>query len=174
MQRVFCTATRHLPAVVACVMLAGCSQLSFGRSVPMPVLVVVDSTPARAPWVAPVAAAAARSDEAGTSRLVRLAEVWTAVRWFHPEAVHRIGEWDSAYLRHVDGARSATDDAAYARAVQDMLGELRDAETRVVGDTTSTARMAGTAATLQRTGDSLISVSAGPTLLGEESMVFRC
>ena len=156
MTRALCIAIRYTTAVVACVVLPGCSQLSFGRAAPVPVPAAADTTPTHAPWIAPVAAAMPRSDADGTRRLVVLAEVWNAVRWFHPEAVHRIGAWDSAYLRHVESARTATDAAAYARAVQDMLGELRDAETRVVGDTAGAVRMAGMAAMLQRTGDSLI------------------
>lgn len=156
MRRVLRRATQALAAVVAGLMIGGCSQLTFVRGVEEPTAVPVEREPERAPWVAPAAVAVERSDDAGTTRLRQLADVWTAARWFHPDAIERIGAWDTAYLRHLESARAATDDASYARAVQNMLGELRDAETRVIGDTMVVQRIAGAAAALARTGDSLI------------------
>ncbi len=125
-----------LAAATVC-LLAACSRLPFGVRPVEPAPVAEVAPEPRAPWEAPSSAATAPSDEDGVTRLVRLAEVWHAVRWFHPEVADRAGAWDTAYLRHVDRARSAGDAAAFARAVQVMLDELADADTRVVGDTTA-------------------------------------
>ena len=152
-----------LPVVIGAtvsVLLAGCAPLPFGaRTEPSPTIAPVVAAPPRAAWEAPAAAAVASSDDDGVERLARLAEVWNTVRWFHPDVVGNAGAWDTAYLRHVDRARAARDDAAFAQAVQAMLGELADVETGVsVSDAPSTPR-AGygmSAAGVTRTGDSLL------------------
>ncbi len=147
-----------LPACLratACLLLSGCAQFSLGsRSEPTPEAepVVLDVP---APWIAPAAAATTESDAEATARLVRLAEVWHAVRWFHPDVVSQAGVWDTAYLRHVDEARAATDDAAFAQVVNAMLGEVGDAETRVVGDTSAARRSGAAAGAVILTDDSL-------------------
>lgn len=152
-----------LPAVIGAtmsLMLAGCAPLPFGsRPEPVPTAASVASVPRPPSWEAPVAAASTASDDDGVQRLMRLAEVWNAVRWFHPDVVRNAGAWDTAYLRHVDRARAARDDAAFAQAVHTMLGELGDFATRVSvspAPNTPQARYGMPAAMVTRTGDSLL------------------
>ncbi len=137
--------------------LSGCVPAGFGTQAPV-ATAPVDTTPARPAWEAPASAAVPRSSDEGTARLVRLAEVWHAVRWFHPGVVEAPTAWDTAYLRHVDRARAATSDAAFAQAVAAMLAELGDAESGVVGDTARSAPGAGVAprAAITVTADSLV------------------
>lgn len=128
-----------LPLVGAMVA-AACAPLGFGARPPAPPPVIVDSTPPRPDWVAPPAVAVERSDEATLERLMRFGAVWHAVRWWHPDVVQAGAAWDTAYLRHVERAREARDDAAFADAVAALLGELNDPASRVVrGDTTRAA-----------------------------------
>ncbi len=135
--------------------LAGCAPLGFGTQAPV-AAAPVDTTPARPAWEAPAAAAVPRSSDEGIARLVRLAEVWHAVRWFHPGVVEAPAAWDTAYLRHVDRARAATSDAAFAQAVAAMLGELGDAETGVVGDTVVRGVHGALRVAITVTADSLV------------------
>lgn len=143
-----------------------CTTLPFGGRAPEPVAPVAE-LPRRPSWEAPPAAAVTASTEDGTQRLRRLAEVWHAVRWFHPAVATDPAPWDTAYLRHVERARTAGTDDAFAEAVQAMLGELADAETRVVRDTMPSASGGDALAALQRTGDGL--VVARPVAVGENA-----
>lgn len=143
-----------------------CTALPFGTRAPEPVVTVVE-TPRRPAWEAPSPAAVTPSTEEGAQRLMRLAEVWHAVRWFHPAVATDPAPWDTAYLRHVERARTAASDEAFAEAVQVMLDELADAETRVVRDTLPSARGGDPLAALQVLGDGL--VVARPVSVGENA-----
>lgn len=113
-------------------LLSGCASfplLQRPAPPPPPAPVVV-----RPQWEAPSPAAVAASDDEQVERLLRLSRVWHAVRWFHPDIADAPGAWDTAYLKVIDRARGAGSDAEFAQAVQAMLAELRDAESRVVRD----------------------------------------
>lgn len=113
-------------------LLSGCATFPLlQRSEPPPVPAPVDVRPQ---WEAPSPAAAAASDDEQVERLLRLSRVWHAVRWFHPDIADAPGAWDTAYLKVIDRARRAGSGAEFAQAVQGMLAELRDAESRVVRD----------------------------------------
>lgn len=153
-------------ALLATSTIAACTALPFGARAPEPIAPVVEE-PRRPPWEAPAPAAVTASTDEGTQRLMRLAEVWHAVRWFHPAVATDPAPWDTAYLRHVERARTAATDQAFADAVQGMLGELADAETRVVRDTMPAASAGDALAALVRTGDDL--VVARPVAVGENA-----
>jgi C-terminal processing protease CtpA/Prc len=127
-------------AVLICVASVGC--VPTAGKIPAPAVPVAAAEPARAPWIAPTPAAAARSEGDALYRLQQLADVWHAARWFHPDLVDRAAAWDTAYLRHVDAVRATTDDASFADAISALLREIGDAETRVVRDTVMNERMA--------------------------------
>jgi hypothetical protein len=149
-------------------LVGACTALPFGTRVPEPVVPVVEA-PRRPSWEAPTPAAVAASSEEGAERLIRLAEVWHAVRWFHPAVATDPAPWDTAYLRHVERARTATSDEAFAAAVQAMLDELADADTRVVRDTLPSVRGGDPLAALQVLGDGL--VIARPVSVGENARI---
>ena len=151
-----------LPLVGAMVA-AACAPLGFGARPPAPPVVIVDSTPSRPVWVAPTAVAVERSDEDALDRLTRFGAVWHAVRWWHPQVVHTGPAWDTAYLRHVERARDARSDAAFADAVAALLDELDDPASQVVrGDTTRAARFSddATNAAERGTSDALARVAS--------------
>jgi hypothetical protein len=152
--------------VLASSVVGACTMLPFGTRAPEPAVTVVE-TPRRPEWQAPFPAAVTPGSEEGAQRLLRLAEVWHAVRWFHPAVATNPAPWDTAYLRHVDRARTAASDDAFAEAVQAMLGELADAETRVVRDTLPSARGGDPLAAVQQLGDGL--VLARPVSVGENA-----
>jgi C-terminal processing protease CtpA/Prc len=97
-----------------------------------------ESAPVGAAQVTPSADAVARQpdeDKDGPdqriNRLVRVAKVWAALRWFHPYLVYRSVDWDRALvdaLPKIDGAESADE---FEAAVGGMLGTLRDPLTHV-------------------------------------------
>lgn len=153
-------------ALLTTSVVGACTALPFGARAPAP-RVPVTEVPRRPSWEAPVPVAVTASTDEGTQRLMRLAEVWHAVRWFHPAVATDPAPWDTAYLRHVERARTAATDEAFADAVQAMLGELADAETRVVRDTMPSGSTGDALAALQRTGDGL--VVARPVAVGENA-----
>ena len=125
-----------ISSVLLVLSVSGCASLSLlQRPAPPPAAepVVV----ARPQWEAPTPAGVASSSEEQVERLLRLSRVWHAVRWFHPDIADAPGAWDTAYLKVIDRARTAESDAAFAQAVQGLLSELRDAESRVVRDSSS-------------------------------------
>lgn len=145
-RRSYSALLRLLGATVA-VSVAGCAPLSLGTSVaePPPPLVVVPDAPV---WVAPDAAPATPSDGESLERLVQFGDIWQTVRWFHPDVVGRASAWDTAYLRHVEGARASTDAASFVEAVHGLLSELGDPATRVVAASPVTSLLAGVMASV--------------------------
>lgn len=158
MSRSLYTAPRAAAFATATLLLAACSSLPFASRTETMVVVEPEPTPRAPAWVAPPSAPVAASNEAGVERLLRLAHVWNAVRWFHPDVVEQMGVWDTAYLKHVDQTRAANSDAAFAQAVQAMLAELGDPASRVVGDTVVEAPRRASDAVRVMTSDSLMVV----------------
>ena len=143
---------------VGCVLLgAACAPLGFTRT-PEPVAppAIIFERPPIPVWEAPAAAPIARPSDGELQRLQRLAEVWHAVRWFHPWVLESPARWDSAYLRQVDEARLAPTDAAFAQAVQGMIRVLADDGSRVVVDTSSVAPAPYRAAATLTTPDGMV------------------
>jgi C-terminal processing protease CtpA/Prc len=73
-------------------------------------------------------------------RLVALAKLWAAVKYFHPYLAYRDDiDWDAALVKalpKVNAARSASD---YSAAVDAMLAELHDPATHILNSTPQTA-----------------------------------
>ena len=151
------SALRAVVGATACVLVAACAQLPFGQSAPDPEPELPPAPPAPV-WEAPPAEAASASDPETVDRLVRLADVWHAVRAFHPAVAARGGAWDTVYLRTVAEARAAADDEAFAQVVEAMLGALGDPETRVVRESAAGVRVPPgvPAASVRTLGDSLL------------------
>jgi C-terminal processing protease CtpA/Prc len=65
-------------------------------------------------------------------RLVCLAKLWCAVKFFHPLLAHRDDiDWDAALIAAIPKVRAAASKDTYAAAIQDMLAALADPATRV-------------------------------------------
>lgn len=72
--------------------------------------------------------------EAGClDRLVALAKLWAAVKYFHPYLAYRDDiDWDEALVKAIAKVDAAKSGADYSAAVSDMLGELGDPATYVL------------------------------------------
>lgn len=78
-----------------------------------------------APTPAPTAA-----DEARVERLIGLAKVWSAVKYFHPSLAYREIDWDKALVEAIPKVRAAKTPQEYQAALNQMLAALGDASTR--------------------------------------------
>src|SRR5271165_1681789 len=77
----------------------------------------------------PTAGATSRVD-----RLVALAKLWAAVKFFHPYLAYRDDiDWDGALVRAIPKVDASLSAADYSAAVAAMLGELGDPATYVIG-----------------------------------------
>jgi hypothetical protein len=66
-------------------------------------------------------------------RLVALAKLWAAVKYFHPYLAYRDNiDWDAALVRAIPKVDAARDRVEYSAAVEGMLNELGDPVTRVL------------------------------------------
>jgi C-terminal processing protease CtpA/Prc len=66
-------------------------------------------------------------------RLVALAKLWAAVKYFHPYLAYRDDiDWDGALVKAIPKVNAARNSAEYSAAVQDMLNVLGDPVTRVL------------------------------------------
>ena len=89
-------------------------------------------------WVvissAPVAAAQQTAVESTRiDRLVGVARLWAAVKYFHPYLAYRDNiDWDGALVRAIPKVDAARNGAEYSAAVEGMLNELGDPVTRVL------------------------------------------
>ncbi len=92
--------------------------------------------------------------------LVKLAEVWSAVKFGHPYTMQRELDWDGALVRAIPNARAAKNDAEVAKAIGQMLAELGDPSTRVV-EKTAKPSGASDVKLFRRDGDTLV-VNLGP------------
>ena len=66
-----------------------------------------------------------------TDRLVTLGRVWAYVKYSHPQVALGNVDWDPAVLKAIPKVKTAADDGAFARLVNDMLSTLDDPRTRV-------------------------------------------
>jgi len=72
-------------------------------------------------------------------RLVALAKLWAAVKYFHPYLAYRDNiDWDGALVRAIPKVDAARDRVEYSAAVEGMLDELGDPVTRVLNIPAST------------------------------------
>ena len=95
-------------------------------------LVLVLLTPcfdARARQTAP-APAATTPDTARVGRLVGLAKLWAAAKYFHPYLAYREVDWDKALVEAIPKVKAAQTPQEYAAALNQMLAVLGDASTR--------------------------------------------
>jgi len=68
-------------------------------------------------------------------RLVALAKLWAAVKYFHPYLVYRNNiDWDQALVETIPKANAARDGKEYSAAVEYMLQKLGDPVTHVLDD----------------------------------------
>jgi C-terminal processing protease CtpA/Prc len=75
-------------------------------------------------------------ESARIDRLVALARLWAAVKYFHPYLGYRGDiDWDAALTRAVPKVNAATNRAEYAGAIGGMLSELNDPLTHLLGAT---------------------------------------
>src|ERR1035438_6104380 len=66
-------------------------------------------------------------------RLVALAKLWAAVKYFHPYRAYRDNlDWDGALVKAIPKVNAARNNAEYSAAVEDMLYALGDPVTRVL------------------------------------------
>ena len=66
-------------------------------------------------------------------RLVALAKLWAAVKYFHPYLAYRDNiDWDGALVRAIPKVDAARDRGEYSAAVEGLLNELGDPVTRVL------------------------------------------
>lgn len=66
-------------------------------------------------------------------RLVALAKLWAAVKYFHPYLAYRDNiDWDGALVRAIPRVDAARNGVEYSAAVEGMLYELGDPVTRVL------------------------------------------
>lgn len=63
-------------------------------------------------------------------RLVGLAKVWGAVKFFHPYMAYRPIDWDKALIDEIPKVNAAKNPQEYAAAVNAMLAALNDKNTR--------------------------------------------
>lgn len=70
------------------------------------------------------------ADEARVQRLVGLAKVWGAVKYFHPFLAYREIDWDKALVEAIPKVQTAKTAQEYSAALNQMLAVLGDASTR--------------------------------------------
>ena len=73
-------------------------------------------------------------------RLVGLAKLWAAVKYFHPYLAYRDGiDWDAALIKTIPKVNAARTPEDYSAAIQNMLNELGDPATHVLTPPSSVA-----------------------------------
>jgi hypothetical protein len=80
---------------------------------------------------AALGAQAPAADSVRIERLASLGRLWVSIRYFHPWLAYRPIDWDAALVAADLRVSAATDRAAYAAAIQEMLGALGDPVTKV-------------------------------------------
>lgn len=78
----------------------------------------------------PAATPAQTADGERVERLVGLAKVWSAVKYFHPFLAYRELDWDRALVEAIPKVRAAKTPQEYEAALNQMLAALGDASTR--------------------------------------------
>src|SRR5215212_2482200 len=69
------------------------------------------------------------AEEARVERLVGLAKLWGAVKYFHPYLAYREIDWDKALVEAIPKVSSARTPQEYQAAVNQMLAALGDPST---------------------------------------------
>src|SRR5215213_800069 len=70
------------------------------------------------------------ADAARVERLVGLAKVWGAVKYFHPYLAYREIDWDKALVETIPKVQAAKTTQEYQAALNQMLAALGDPSTR--------------------------------------------
>lgn len=84
-----------------------------------------------------------------TDRLIALAKLWAAVKYFHPYLAYRSDiDWDQALVQTIPKVNAAHDGTDYSAAVEFMLKQLNDPVTRGSDASTKAAENL-----VHRTGD---------------------
>jgi hypothetical protein len=79
------------------------------------------------------------ADTVRVERIGGLVRAWGSIEFFHPYVAHRPIDWDAALLTAIPKVEAAHSTAEYADAVESMLRQLNDPETRVTqGDARET------------------------------------
>src|ERR671913_356976 len=92
------------------------------------VLLALSLTP-RAQQPAPTPSRMA-ADGARVERLVGLAKVWSAAKYFHPALAYREIDWDRALVEAIPKVQAARTPQEYQAALNQMLAALGDTGTR--------------------------------------------
>jgi C-terminal processing protease CtpA/Prc len=95
-------------------------------------------------------------------RLVGLAKLWAAVKYFHPYLAYRDNiDWDGALVRTIPKVDAARNGEEYAAAVEGMLNELGDPVTHVLNASvpTSPSSSAERQPTFRRNADGVLVVA---------------
>lgn len=79
------------------------------------------------------------ADDARIARLVGLAKVWGAVKYFHPFLAYRDIDWDKALVETIPKVEAAKTPQEYQAAVNQMLAALGDKSTRAEIETETKA-----------------------------------
>jgi C-terminal processing protease CtpA/Prc len=80
------------------------------------------------------------SESTRIDRLVGLAKLWAAVKFFHPYLAYRDNiDWDAALIKAIPKVDAARTPAEYSAAVESMLYELDDPVTHVLAAPSSAA-----------------------------------
>lgn len=79
------------------------------------------------------------AEDARIARLVGLARVWGAVKYFHPYLAYREIDWDRALVEIIPKVNAARTPREYQAAVNQMLSVLNDTSTRAEIETQATA-----------------------------------
>ncbi|HVG39828.1 MAG TPA: S41 family peptidase, partial [Pyrinomonadaceae bacterium] len=80
------------------------------------------------------------ADDARIARLVGLAKVWGAVKYFHPFLAYRDIDWDKALVETIPKVETARTPPEYQAALNQMLAALGDKSTRAeIGTETKAA-----------------------------------
>jgi hypothetical protein len=103
--------------------------------------------------IAPVVHAQQSSAESDRiDRLVALAKLWTAVKYFHPYLAYRSDvDWDEALVQTIPKVNAAHDGKEYSAAIEFMLEKLHDPVTRVLDTSTKSAESPASSAERQPT-----------------------
>ena len=81
-------------------------------------------------------------ESARIDRLVGLAKLWAAVKFFHPYLAYRDNiDWDAALIKAIPKVDAARTPAEYSAAIESMLNELGDPATHVLTAPLPTAVM---------------------------------
>lgn len=104
------------------------------------------------------------SESIRIDRLVALAKLWAAVKYFHPYLAYRDNiDWDGALVKAIPKVNAARNSAEYSAAVEVMLNLLGDPVTRVLDvpapTSTSSAASSERQPTFQKNADGVLVVA---------------